>query len=261
MKLILLKPLIFLLRLINLAYYHFSALLEAVGRPPNWAKDLGKYFQISAQKAIDNYLTKRPQTTNLWGKKKRNSEAKIHSFYKETDYFVYRQSYFHRHKIYLDVALKMWLTPKGSLCEYGGGIGPFTNWLIKLFPGWQFTIADLDCPTLTFAKWRFKNRKNIHFTTVTPTKFPLKEKHDLILVKHVLEHVSDPLAVVNHLLAHLKSGGWLFVDFIKDTGKENLASAQQKRTKTINFLNSNLLPIFSLKVSNPADGYGLYVKL
>jgi len=255
-----LKLVIYLLRLLNLTYYHFSLILEKFGKPPLWAQEVGRYFKLSPQKILNLYHQKRPQAAKLWHKTKRNTQKKIFSFYQETDYFIFRQHYFHRHKVYLDMALPLLIKTKGSLCEYGGGIGPMTNWLIKLFPHWRYTIADLDCPVLKFAKWRFKNNQQVSFKTVTSKKLPLTENYDVILCKHVIEHVPNPLKVVKHLISYLKPGGWLFIDFVYDPGEENLQSAAKQRNSVLNYLKASLTPIFTLDPKNPADGYGLYIK-
>ena len=255
-----LKLIIYLLRFLNLIYYYFSIILEKLGKSPQWTQEVGGYFKLTSQKVTSLYHQKRPQAAKLWHIKKRTTEEKIQSFYQETDYFIFRQSYFHHHKAYFDMALPLLIKTKGSLCEYGGGIGPMTNWLIKLFPHWQYTIADLDCPVLKFAKWRFKNNQQVSFKTVTSKKLPLTKNYNVILCKHVIEHVPNPLKVVKHLISHLKPGGWLFIDFIYDPGEENLQSAAKQRNSVLRYLKANLAPIFTLDPKNSADGYGLYIK-
>lgn len=254
------KTLTLFLRTANLAYYHLSSLTEKLGINQVWAKELAIYFKTTPKKIIQTYQAKRQQTIPLWNKQKRNTIKKIHSFYQETDYFIYRQAFFHRHKIYLDVALTMLLKRKGKLCEYGGGIGPLTHWLIKLFPHWEYTIADLNCPVFKFAKFRYKNYPQVNFATVTSTKLPLTKSYDIILCKHVIEHVPEPLKVAKHLVKHLNKNGYLFIDYIYDPGEENLVKTAQDRDRVLKYLRTQLKPIFALNPKDHSDGYGLYQK-
>src|SRR3990167_6161562 len=83
---IILKPAVYLTRLLNLVYYH-------LGPAKPWAGELARYFKTTPDKVVAVYLKKRPQTAKLWGEKKRTSEKLIHSFYQETDYFVYCQAF------------------------------------------------------------------------------------------------------------------------------------------------------------------------
>jgi len=255
-----LKLIIYLLRLLNLTYYYFSLILEKFGKSPQWTQEVGRYFKLSPQKVINLYHQKRPKTAQLWNKKKRNTEAQIQSFYSETDYFIYRQKYFHRHQAYFDMALPLLLKRKGKFCEYGSGIGPVTHWLIRKFPHWHYHLTDLNCPVFKFAQWRFKSYPNISFRAVTPKKLPLKDKFDVIVCQEVLEHVSNPLAVVKHQITHLKSGGWLYLDFIYGPGEENLEASANQRRKVLSLLKTNLEPIFTINPDNFSQGYGLYRK-
>lgn len=251
---------IWLARIINISYYHLRSVLEKIGIKTGWAKEVGRYYHLPELKIISIYGKKRHETASLWRQKKRTSEKAVQSFYQETDYFVFRQNYFHRLKIYLDLAVPMFLKPKGKFCEYGGGVGPFTHWLLPLFPKWQFHIADLDCPVFDFAKWRFKGKHRVSFSTVTPNKLPLTDQYDVITCKQVLEHVSQPLKVVKHLLAHLKPGGWLYLDYINEPGEENLVKGAKQRRQVLHYLKTNLKPIFEVDPELPAEGYGLYLK-
>lgn len=254
-----LKLTIYCLRLLNILYYHLSSLFEK--RKNNlWSQELSQYFKVSPKEVINQYQTKRPQTALLWNKKARKTKDQIHSFYQETDYFIYRQTQFNLHKPHLDIALSLLLKPTGKFCEYGGGVGPITNRLTKLFPNWQYHLTDLNCPVLSFAKWRFKNNQNVSFSTVTSKSLPLTEKYDVIVCKQVLEHVTNPLEVVKHLINHLNPKGWLYLDFIYEPGEENLESGAKQRKRVLSFLQTNLKPIFSINPDDPKEGYGLYLK-
>jgi SAM-dependent methyltransferase len=75
----------------------------------------------------------------------------------------------------------------------------------------------------------------------------LKKKYDIVTCFEVLEHVTEPLKIVKHIVDHLKIGGTLFIDFIADeAGDENLAQSQAQRNDTIDLLNTNLKVIWAL---------------
>ncbi len=255
-----LKPIVNLLRLFNLVYYHLFKILDNFLPTSNWTQELSLYFKISPSKIIQAYQQKRPQAAQLWTKRLRQQIKQIFSFYSETDYWVYRQIYFNHHKVFLDIALALVLKPKGRLCEYGGGVGPVTHWLINKFPKWQYQIIDLDCPVLKFSRWRFKDKSNVSFKIVNSVIPPLHDNFDVIVCKQVLEHVPDPLIIVKQFVKHLNPGGWLFIDYVNNPGRENLTRSAKKRQEVLKHLNNNLQAIFKINPDKPHEGYGLYLK-
>lgn len=255
-----LKLLILLLRFLNLTYYHFAELLEKFNPSPAWSKELGLYFHTDPQQIIKAYHLKRSQAAKLWTKSKRQKISQIFSFYSETDYWVYRQTYFNRLKIFLDIALGLILKPSGKVCEYGAGVGPVTHWLIKYFKAWRYYLVDLDCPVLTFSRWRFRNYPQVSFGVVKSLTPPLKDNFDIIICKQVLEHVPNPLTIIKSFVKHLKPGGWIFLDYVNDPGQENLIASAKNRRQVLKYLDIKLQPILRINPENPKEGYGLYVK-
>ena len=255
-----LRPLVYLLRLVNLGHYHLFAILEKFSGESRWARELSQYFKTSPGEIIQAYRQKRPQAARLWTKKERRQLKQIFSFYGETDYWVYRQTYFNRHKAFADIALALLFKPKGRFCEYGGGVGPVTNWLINKFPQWQYQIIDLDCPVLKFSRWRFRDRPNVSFKIVNSITPPLDGSFDVIACKQVLEHVPDPLTAVKQFVKHLNPGGWFFVDYVNNPGRENLISSAKKRRQVLGFLVRHLRPVFKINPNKSHEGYGLYRK-
>lgn len=239
-------------------------LLGKVGLNRGWLDELKRYYGWeSDEEFYKTYEKKRKSAQTLWNKKKRETEEQIRSFYGESDYWVLRQMFIHKNNCFPEIAQ---LIPKDKdiwFCEYGSGVGPVTTWLSNRFPNVNFTLVDLDVPALQFAKWRFRNKSNVEFLTVPPKSLPLKRKYDFITCFEVLEHVTQPLAVVKHMIEHLKLGGLLFVDFIADeAGDENLVQSQAQRGKTIDFLNGNLKAIWALDKNWKKDGgFGQYIKV
>lgn len=259
-SLILLKPIIFLARIINLVNYYLLFLREKFTKVPDWVKELCRYYRTTPAAILNQYQNKRSQTAKLWHKKKRSTINQIHSFYQETDYFVYRQVYFNHRKSFWDIALALFLKKEGNFCEYGGGVGPVTRWCLKKFPRWHYQVVDLNCPVLNFSRWRFHHHPNVTFGEVKANKLPLRQNYGVIVCKQVLEHVPNPLEVVKHLVKHLQSGGWLFLDYVNDPGAENLTTSSSQREAVLKFLHKNIQTVFSINPASNREGYGLYVK-
>jgi len=115
--------------------------------------------------------------------------------------------------------------PKGArVCEYGCGIAPITNSLIKYYPHLKlkFTCADIPHLLFHYMRWRFRS---YDFVECLPINDPLDEnplgdrKYDVIFVMAVFEHLPKPLAIAKHLHNALVEGGILIFDYIKSEAK------------------------------------------
>src|SRR5262249_20802956 len=147
-------------------------------------------------------------------------------------------------------------------CEYGCGVAPITAWLRPRFPDWRYTLVDLPSPMLDFARWRFRGQGNVE--ALEPgfgSDLPLVRDYDVIACLEVLEHVINPLQVARHLVAHLKPGGTLFVNFVDEPGgDENLSESAAQRRETIEYLNGTLRAVVPLHVDGPDVVRGHYAK-
>lgn len=230
----------------------------------SWLKGLKEYYHWKSEKEFYKaYGKKQKEAKNLWRKKERKTEQDIKSFYAETDYWVLRQTFVHRNNCFPEIADFIPKDRKVWFCEYGGGVGPVTRWLVDRFRNVNFTVVDLPSPQLDFAKFRFKKYPNVEIVTVPENSLPLKKQYDFITCFAVLEHVTQPMILVKHLVKHLKIGGTLFVDFQWDEPEdENLAASQVQRDATINFLNTNLKVVWALDKNWKKDGgFGQYIKM
>ena len=149
----------------------------------------------------------------------------------------------------------------GDFCEYGCGVAPITAWLRPRFPHWRYTLVDLPTPMLEFARWRFRGLPAVE--TREPglgADLPLTREYDVIACMDVLEHVINPLQVVQHLAAHLKPGGDLHVNFIHAPGGENLVESARQRAEAIAWMDANLRGVIPLRADTPNQIYARYVK-
>jgi len=239
-------------------------LLDRVGLNRGWFRELSEYHRgLSRQEFWIRYTIGRMEAARLWERKRRVTEADYRAFYAETDYWVLRQMYYHRTDCFHFVAGAMRRTGRaGDLCEYGCGVGPVAAWLRPRFPDWRYTLVDLPSPMLDFARWRFRRFPNVEVKEPGfGSDLPLTREYDVITCLEVLEHVINPLEVVRHLIAHLRPGGALFVNFVDEPGgDENLRESAAQRGETIACLNRELAPVVPLHVDGPDVVHGHYVK-
>lgn len=202
------------------------------------------------------------QHKQAWYKQERVSiEDKLH-FYQEVDVYPFRQPYLKRwggFRWYLDLVKHI---NNPSILEYGCGSAVLTEYLIKKFPKFHYTVADIPGVTLDFVKWK-KTKYSFPYKILTIGQgkqgIPIHDKYDLIICQDVLEHTPNPLDIVNAFSEHLSYGGVLIVDFLADQGGENLHEAVVERDVVKKFLKSNLIPVKA--IDEPSGNDGLYVNL
>jgi SAM-dependent methyltransferase len=235
-----------------------SQVLERLGLRRGWFHELSSYYRgMTMQEFWVRYTVLRMEAARLWDSKPRAGEADYRSFFSETDYYVLRQVFYHRHSSFHWVARALrGVGPVGDFCEYGSGVGPVTAWLRPRFPRWRYTLVDLPCPTFEFARWRFRDAGNVEFLEPgLGRELPLRRTYDVIAVLEVLEHVINPLDVVRHLVDHLKPGGTLFLNFSDDAGQENLVESAAERDAVLAYLHQTLEPIVPLHGDEPQACY------
>jgi SAM-dependent methyltransferase len=239
-------------------------LLDRVGLNRRWFRELSEYHRgMTRQEFWIRYTIGRMEAARLWERKPRTTEAEYRAFYAESEYWVLRQMYYHRNDCFHFVASAMRRAGDvGDLCEYGCGVAPVTAWVRPRFPRWRYTLVDLPSPTLDFARWRFRRHPNVEAREPgLGSDLPLRRDYDVIACLEVLEHVVNPLEVVRHLVAHLKRGGALFVNFVDEPGgDENLLESAAERPATIDYLNRELRAVVPLHAHGPDVIRGHYVK-
>lgn len=209
--------------------------LERIGLNRGWFHELSRYYRgMTQQEFWVRYAILRMEARKLWTSKLRETEAQIRSYYAESDYWVLRQMYYHRHHCFHRIAQAM-TTKTGEFCEYGCGVAPVTAWLWTRFPDWQYTLVDVPSPMLDFARWRIPRAQIL--TPGWGDDLPLRKPYDVIICLEVFEHVPNPLAVARHLIDHLGPRGVLLWDFVEDRdGQENLPQSQAERLAVMEFL-------------------------
>ena len=99
----------------------------------------------------------------------------------------------------------------GNYLEIGGGHGLYLNMAKELLSGdWTFSVVDISETSLQIAR-SFADSEGVDF--IHADIFELKERNrpDFIVMGEVLEHLEDPLALLQRLHGMLDPDGKLFI--------------------------------------------------
>jgi SAM-dependent methyltransferase len=121
------------------------------------------------------------------------------------------------------VARAFWkrVTPGMRILEYGCSPAPFYHCYREFYSHLRcrWVLADLPNYPFHYARYLYRNDAEVDFVVITAERFsdPLAGagEFDAIVITTVLEHVDDPVFVVEYLLDRLKPGGLLVFDYIK----------------------------------------------
>lgn len=200
-----------------------------------WFRELATYYRhLSPEEFWLRYHEGRTEA------RRRALDQANPSLWTETDYFVLRQSYYHRDRCF---HLPSALLPRGGVwLEYGCGIAPVSVWLARHRPDAWGVLADVPGRTWDFAQWRIRSRSARLWCQVLPPLRPLEGRDlSLIICSEVLEHVPDPVATVRTLTRALAPAGHLLVNFVETAAHgANLLGAQRQRSATVAFLAAQL---------------------
>lgn len=138
------------------------------------------------------------------------------------------------------------LPRKGKVLEYGCAVAPFTTGILKYFPSkkYDFEIADILQINFLYAIYNLSNFSNVKYRILEPYNNLVDKNnyYSAIICQTVLEHVPNPLKVVESFYNGLKEGGVLVFDYIKtDIQRIGLDSKQSldQRKETLKFIKNN----------------------
>lgn len=141
------------------------------------------------------------------------------------------------------VPMHIWrhLPDRGRYLEYGCSLAPFysNSREFGLKPNAQWTIADIPSFAFHYAKYRYCVDENLDFATIRDLKNPLtgSEVYDVVFLTTVLEHVDDPVAVVQYLFARMRPGSVFVFDYIESDGTGlDTPSALSGRRECLNLI-------------------------
>ncbi len=92
-----------------------------------------------------------------------------------------------------------------KILEIGPGPGAFVKVWTKAYPKSKYSVIESD-------KSCYEELEKLDVKIIENSFDKLNEKYDLIIISHVLEHVSDPTEFLKPLIKQLKKGGHLFIE-------------------------------------------------
>ena len=158
--------------------------------------------------------------TSVWNAKEKKITEQIKSAYNETDIWCYRNVYHNYHTQTKRFEFTASMIRKYcnqfkhravKLLDYGCGTGCLEKHLLDI-SNLHITLADIPSQTFEFAKWRFRNERQFSFIEID-NQDCLREVYDIMICYDVLEHIPEPMPVIQHLTEHLERGGLLFLFF------------------------------------------------
>ncbi|MFA4826216.1 MAG: class I SAM-dependent methyltransferase [Methanoregula sp.] len=185
----------------------------------------GKFhsIEIKDNSTADEFL-------NTW-QKKENIFLVFQSVYK---YALYPISFY---------PYKNYIRRANQILEYGCGVAPITQSCLRFSIKEQqcFTIADIRSFSFHYAKYQLSKFEKVTFIDIPPHKpvqFP--KKFDLVFLMTVIEHLPDPLEVLQGITNNLNDDAILIFDFVKSEGKGlDTIEALRQRKEVLDFINSN----------------------
>ena len=188
---------------------HPSA-FDVVNRWRPWFTSLAKYRHLNGW---SDYVTAYGQT-RVWF----NGTVVTDPLwaFTQTDWCLLRQPFRHRWTRWEHVlnVMDQW----GAILDYGCGTGEMLAWLQRRRPDWIYDGHDLESPHYAYAKHR----------GFGPSRDWQDHQYEIVTCFETLEHVRDPLGVVESMLKVIKPGGWLLWDFVDDPGGGNVATREER---------------------------------
>ena len=161
----------------------------------------------------------------------------------ENIYIIFHSVYKYALHPFSFAAYEKYLKEKknGKILEYGCGIAPISTSLIKnKFKGLNYTIADIRNFSFHYAKFRLKQH-DVKCVDIIPYENPpIGENFDIIFLMTVLEHLPDPLNIIELLTKSLNRGGYLVFDYILgDGGGLDTVESVKQRKSVLEFIENN----------------------
>lgn len=155
--------------------------------------------------------------------------------------------------------MKKNLSANSIVLDYGCCVGDFSILFSKM--GYKVISVDLDIPTFSFAKRRFKNRKldietfSVHYDMIPPV---LNNKVDFIFCRDVLEHTVNPIEVLQFFYDNLNVGGYMYLSTMNPGDKIYIGAEHLE--KTIKLSDTKSYKDFFEDHFVITDMHGLYIK-
>jgi len=154
-----------------------------------------------------------------------------------TFHFVYRFAL----EPFSFLPFRPYLKPGSRVLEYGCGLAPIVTSMIKSrLTKYQYTIADIRNFPYHYSKYRLRQH-GVRFIDLTPYEEPLcVGPYDIVFLMTVLEHLPNPVEVVEAITQSVRTGGHLVFDYIRSSGSglDTQESVEQRPT-ILDFISSH----------------------
>jgi SAM-dependent methyltransferase len=170
--------------------------------------ELSEFARVTPAEATDMLVRATSILAASWNDKPPSRPDEVARWYSENSrYYLYDLAQFHlayKHIAFMRDVLSL---ARGRVLDHGAGIGDVALELARR--GHETTYLDVDGVTKTFARWRAEREwLPVAFaSTLDEAPGPF----DSIVSLDVLEHISDPEAEVDALIARLAPGGRIVV--------------------------------------------------
>lgn len=186
-----------------------------LGGRPFWAT--ADFFAL-----IHEYRKRQQHTTGLaWGDADRhiaNWQSPAHLY--QTLHLAAKQA------LHPLVSPDLWhrVPRRARILEYGCSLAPcyqcYREFYSHLDCDW--VLADIPNFPFHYARYRYRNDAKATYVVIDAGDLvdPLHDarEYDVIIVSAVLEHLAEPRAIAEYLLARLKPGGLFVFDYVKSDG-------------------------------------------
>tara|TARA_B100000575_G_scaffold281687_1_gene272578 strand:+ start:285 stop:1184 length:900 start_codon:yes stop_codon:yes gene_type:complete len=148
-----------------------------------------------------------------------------------------------------------WINSGDKILEYGCGIAPLANSLLKYSIKSKLSIAIADIKQINshFAKWRLSN--TVKYIDLLPYKKNITDKYDKIFLITVMEHLPNPLEVIMELKNSLNDNGLIIFDYILSEGTGlDTKEALDQRNDVLDYINDNFVITYGTLNKNQSMG-------
>lgn len=144
--------------------------------------------------------------------------------------------------------LLKYLPRRGKIVEYGCGVAPVTQGLIRFLPHrkYQFVICDILQINFIYAIYSLAKEPNVTHTLLSPYGNVVEGNgvNDAIICVTVLEHIPNPLEVVKSFHQSLRAGGRLIFDYILSEGAGlDSVRSRDERNSVLDFIEQHFTMI------------------
>lgn len=106
--------------------------------------------------------------------------------------------------------VKKYTEGNSDLLDIGGGVGHLASKIRSICPLMKLTVADIDDVTLELTKTRVNNVITLKINDVSDL-YEQDVQYDVIVLSHVLEHLTNPYDSLRGIYSILRKGGILII--------------------------------------------------